>query len=308
MKIAYKGSFLCEGLLDNGHQVYELPVSNGENLESLLKALPGSVDLVVWELFGGFSDLTALSGCDVPVAAYCIDTPLNEFWLKPCLKNIDYVFVDQRQCVSSLADSGIRASWLPLPAQKSWFQPGRDKEYDITFIGTTGGFRPKRNNLLKLLQSRFKVNIMAGLDIPAVQKVFSESRITINENFFPGLTMRVLQGLSAGTIVFTEQSPYGDDFGLKDGRDVVCYNPDNVIERLAGLSEHYDRFADIAMNGQQKCRELYSCGHLAKDLLTGISADGMRKKNLDEDARLWNKTVSELLYAQRFGGNFSEPM
>lgn len=306
MNIAYKGNFLREGLLDNGHKVYDLDLKNAGSLGSALKALPAPADLVVWEFYGGFSELESFSRCEPPVAAYCVDTPLNEFWLTPCLKNVDYVFVDQPQCVSSLARNGIRASWLPLPARKSWFQPTRPRKHDITFVGTTSGFRQKRNNLLNLIQSRFKINIMSGLDIAETQKVFSESKIVLNENFFPGLTMRVLQGLSAGSIVFTEESPYGDDFSLKDQVDLVYYNPDNILERLSEVLDNYDKYASVDQTGQEKCRELYSCERVAAALLERINAEAKRDSNIDEDALIWNQTVSKLLYAQRFGGNFSD--
>lgn len=117
MNIAYKGTFLREGLQDNGHRIYDLDIKAGQNLDAALKSLPRPMDLVVWEFYGGFSELRKFSGCEPPVAAYCIDTPLNEFWLAPCMKNVDYVFVDQPQCVPSMAKHGIQAAWLPLPAK-----------------------------------------------------------------------------------------------------------------------------------------------------------------------------------------------
>lgn len=308
MNIAYKGKFLRDGLMANGHRIYDICVKDGENLADALKALAIPIDLVVWELFGGFSDINSISMCSPPVAAYCIDTPLNEFWLNPCLKNMDYVFVDQPQSVPALARYGIEATWLPLPTREAWFQPDRAKKFDITFVGTIGAGRAKRSNLLNLLRSKFKINIMAGLDIPTTQKVFSESKTIINENFFPGLTMRVLKGLSAGTIVFTEQSPYGETFDLVDHRDLVYYNAYNVLDRLDELLSHYRRFSGIGEQGREKCRELYASAHVAAALLSSVMTAGMRKKNLDEETWLWNQTVSQLLFFQRFGGNFTRQM
>ena len=308
MNIAYKGSFLREGLEDNGHQVFDLDLDECENLDAALKALPRPADLVVWEFYGGFSAIRKFSRCDAPVAAYCVDTPLNEFWLCACMKNLDYVFVDQPQCVESLAKNGVPASWLPLPAKKTWFQPKREKKHDITFIGTLSGLRQKRANLLNLVQSKFRVNIMSGIAIPEAQKIFAESKIILNENFFPGLTMRVLQGLSAGAIVFTEQSPYGHDFGLKDFVDLVYYNADNILERLSEVLDNHDKYVAIANQGQKKCGALYSCAHVAGELLSRIEAEGLRKRDVGQEDWIWNQASSELLYAQRYGGNFSGAM
>lgn len=308
MNIAYKGNFLHEGLRDNGHKVFPINPANGETLPDVIKTLQEPVDLVVWELFGASANISALTPCDPPIVAHCIDTPLNSFWMKPFLKNFDHVFVDQPQCATELTDSGIRASWLPLPAQKSWFQPKREKKHELTFIGRTNSMRAKRTNLLRLIQTRFNIHIMSGLDLQATQRAFAESRIILNENFFPGLTMRVLQGLSAGAIVFTEQSPYGDSFGLEDGRDLICYKPENVLERLSDLMENYESYADIGVQGQAKCRDLYSCELVAADLVSRISAEGRQKREIEEEAWICNRTVSELLFAQRFGGDFSAPM
>ena len=99
MNIALKGHFLREGLRLNGHTVHELVIRKGETLRDALKAAPEPVDLVIWELFGAASDIQAVTPCEQPLVAYCIDTPLNAFWLKPCVKNFDAVFVDQPQCV-----------------------------------------------------------------------------------------------------------------------------------------------------------------------------------------------------------------
>lgn len=308
MNIAFKGHFLREGLLSNGHYIHDLTIKNDENLNDALQSAPVPIDLVIWELFGAFSNIQALAPCEQPVAVFCIDTPLNEFWLKPCAKNIDYIFVDQPQSVSSLADCGIAASWLPLPAQKSYFQPLRRKKFDITFIGRTNNLRIKRNNILKLVSSKFKINIMAGMDIPTTQNIFSESKIILNENFFPGLTLRVLQGLGSGSIVFTEQSPYSDNFGLVDNHDLVFYNSDNILERLSELLEHYENYGDIGLYGQAKCRELYSCERTASELISKIGIGSRSGRCANDPDYLWNQINSELLFVQRFGGNFSKPI
>lgn len=258
-------------------------------------------------MFGPASAIQALEPCETPVALFCIDTPLNEFWLRPVLKNADYVFVDQPQCVSPLAGLGISAAWLPLPAQNFYFQPRRDKKYDLTFVGTTNGTRLKRNNLLKFIQSKFKINIMSGLSINQTQDVFSRSKIILNENFFPGLTLRVLQGLSSGSATITKRSPYGDDFGLEDNRDLVLYNPANILDAIAGLLDNSGQREEIAYKGREKCRELFSSQKIAMDLLAKTGHADKRRNYSDGDFA-WNKINAELLFTQRFGGNISAAM
>lgn len=305
MNIAVKGHFLREGLRLNGHHVHELVIRKGETLEDALRAAPAPIDLVIWELFGAASDIQALTPCEQPIAAYCIDTPLNSFWLRPCVRNFDAVFVDQPQCVEDFAGLAPHVSWLPLPAQTSWFQPPRPKKYDITFIGTTNAQHLKRNNLLRLLGARFELNILSGLEISESQKIFAESKIVLNENFFPGLTLRVLQGLSAGAAVFTERSPFGHDFGLGDFQDLVFYTPDSLMGRVGEVLENYERHAGLGAHGQETCRALYASGPVAAQLLARIRAARRWDGAAHEAEARWHRITAERLYAQRFGGDFS---
>lgn len=306
MNIAFKGRFLREGLLENGHHVHDIELGEGQNLQDALNAAPVPIDLVVWELFGAMSDMQALTPCEQPVAAYCIDTPLNEFWLKNCVQNLDHVFVDQQQCVPALSGGGGEATWLPLPAQQSYFQPQRGKTRDITFIGTTNSQRTKRNNILRLLGSRYSLDILSGLDMAESQKIFSESRVVLNENFFPGLTLRVVQGLAAGSAVYTERSPYGHDFGLRDGQDLVLYDAHTILDRLGEVLKNPAACADIGRQGQERCRELFAGGRVAAELLSRIDLEKRRRPHA-EDAR-WNRLTSEVLFVQRFGGSFAGAM
>lgn len=307
MNIAYKGTFLREGLLLNGHQVHDLALHEGEDLQAALKAAPFPVDVVIWELFGGYSHIHALTPCEQPLVGYCIDTPLNEFWIKNCAKNFDHIFVDQPQCVPSLAAHGSEASWLPLPAKNAYFQPPRDKKHTLTFIGRATAHRLKRTNLLRLIQSRFEIHCMSGLDVAASQKIFSQSRIILNENYFPGLTLRVLQGLSAGSLVFTENSPYGADFGLEDGRDLVTYTPHTVLERLAELVEKDEDFAAIGLHGQETCHRLFASEKVAAELLARVGT-AQKKAPCGDADYLWNQAAAELLFVQRFGGSLGRAM
>ena len=307
MNIAYKGRFLREGLLQNGHHVHDLAVGPERDLGAALKAAPVPIDLVVWELFGGSSDMQALAPCDQPVVAYCMDTPLNEFWLRGCAKNFDHVFVDQPQCAASFDRPGRPAAWLPLPAQDAYFQPPRKKEFDITFIGTTNAERAKRTHLLRLLQSRFSLTLMSGLSIPETQEVFSRSRVILNENFFPGLTLRVVQGLSAGAAVFTEKSPYGHDFGLRDGEDLVLYDPANILERLSALLENPESTAAIGRRGRERSRELCASATVAARLLAPIEP-GRTGRPADDTEWHWNQLTAEVPFVLRFGGSLTPAM
>lgn len=302
MNIAYKGKFLREGLLAAGHQIYDLDVNNGISLDAALKTAPFAIDFVFWEFFGAFSALRSFTQVDCPVAAWCIDAPINEFWFKHIARNADLVFVDQPQAIRSLAQCGIQAHWLPLPAPPSFFQPQRKKEFDLTFIGTIDANRIKRKNLVKLIKSKFNMQVLAGVPIHATQEIFSKSKVIINENFFPGLTLRILQGLSAGTVVFTEEFGDQGDYGLANGQDLVCYNSDNILSLLDETISNYQDYAQIGANGQKTCRNLFASEIVVERLTALLKAVAPGCRRLRAEDFAWNKITAEIPYIQRFGG------
>lgn len=303
MNIIYKGGFLREGLLAAGHSILDFKPGPEQDLHACIDNYGFSPDLILWEMFGGHSDLAGLKQCECPVVIYCVDSPINEFWLKHVARNADYVFVDQPQSVENLALAGLESTWLPLPAPRSYFQPQRPKKHDITFIGTVDHYRQKRKNVLDLIAKKFNINIMSGIPIPEAQKVFSESRIIINENFFPGLTLRVLQGLAAGTVVFTERSPLGSDFGLKDREDLIYYDSSDLLDQLAEVLGNYDNFASIATHGQRACEALYAAETLIRTRFEDAIGKPAARKPVNKLEYEWNKIQAEFLYFQRFGGN-----
>lgn len=282
MNIAYKGKFLREGLLAAGHRVYDLDLNANDSVVDALARAPFGIDFIFWEFFGAFSHVEAIAQVDCPLAVWCIDSPINEFWFKHIAKNADYVFVDQPQSVTNLAQAGIQAHWLPLPASPSYFQPVRAKELDLTFIGTIDAHRTKRSNLINLIKSRFDIQVISGVPIPKAQEIFSRSRIIINENFFPGLTLRILQGLSAGTVVFTEEINGQPDYGLKDGQDLIRFTSDNLLALLGETLANYHDYAEIAVNGQTACRAMYSGTKIVERLISILTTNRHRQGNRDQ--------------------------
>lgn len=301
MRVAYLGRFLKEGLISNGFSLLEL--SRHSDICKQIAQAGLSADFILIELFGGFSPLKQISKCNIPLIGYFIDTPLNEFWIRQIAPVFDYIFVDQLQSVDSLATYGIKATWLPLPAKKKYFQSETKKKYDITFLGTQNKFRLKRTNLLNLVKLGFEINIMSGVSANELPKIFAESKIVLNENLFPGLTLRVIQGMSAGSIVFTEKSPYKHNFGLKHKNDIIFYESGDIISSLSEVLKNYDSYSEIAKNAQKSCELNFSGAKAVETIFSVISNQPSTKSQEDF---LWHETNAEFLFIQRFGGNLTD--
>ena len=229
MNILYYGNLLQDGLRRLGHTLFTVPPDPHADIEAVIAAAPAPVDMVLIELWRTFLP-ARLERCPVPLAAWCVDSSLNEFWHMPCAPLFDHVFVDQQDSVTRYARQGIKAHWLPFFAQIGDFRPcDTRKEYDLVFVGRTPPERTKRNNILRLLQQYFTFPVVEGLSVREMSDLFARSKVVLNENFFSGLTARVFQGMAACSLVFTEAGGVGVADVFADGKHLVCYDSSTIV-------------------------------------------------------------------------------
>lgn len=303
MNIAYQGNFLREGLISNGHNIVDISTATGQNINAALKSSNIPIDLVLLELYGNRVKLDGLAECEHKLAAWCIDSPINEFWLKDACRLFDYVFVDQKASVNDIKKHGLNTTFLPLCAEASYFRNiNADKFYDLTFIGTIDKHRTKRANILNLIQKNFKVNIVNNVSFQSAQEILSHSRITLNENFFKGLTLRMFQGMAAGSLLFTEEDAItGNDY-FNDGEQLVCYNPDNIIERLNNIISSYESYKNIVECGYNVCKEKHTSHARVQKMLESISIKENINPRSNLNDRRWHELNARYLSILRFGG------
>ncbi len=301
MNIAYSGCFLGAGLQKEGCHIFPIDLSNGRNIFDCLRELP-HIDLVLLELYGAAIPPFSLGQCDVETAAYCIDSPINEFWLKDACALFDHVFVDQKTSVPALTKAGINSSWLPLGCMDAWFAEKAEKIHDITFIGRINANRSKRYNLVKLLSSIFAVNLAQDVSLEQASRIYSQSKIVLNENLFSGLTMRVFTGMCANALVFTEQGGAGVNDFFQDGVHLVEFTPGNVLETLGELLSAPGKCAEMAANGYDACKTRHSDSARAREFLAALSAKTAFNKRLDALERQWRKLCASASFGLRYGG------
>ncbi|MDL2267920.1 glycosyltransferase [Desulfovibrio sp. OttesenSCG-928-G15] len=302
MQIAYFGYYLEEGLRQLGHEVCPLPLTKGANLETLISNHCPGADFVLLELFGGNFPFVDMVCCKYRLVLYCIDSPLNEFWLEHITKLADDVFLDQRSSLEVLAGAGIRSAWLPLCVYERDFRGRKAPQHDISFVGTINAQRVKRANILRCIEERFSLNVQNNVSHARMQDIFSESKISINENLFYGLTLRVLQGMAAGTVLFTEAN-YTDVHGIfEDGKELVCYEPDTLLPRLTDVLENYPDYIQVASAGQELCRLRHTSKVRAVELLEHIRQENASNQRRSNAERRYHFACAEYLFSVRFGG------
>lgn len=308
MRIVHAGGFLGQGLRAAGHRVHALPPGDDRPLAERVAAVCPEPDLVLLELWGPARPPAGLADCRHRLAAYCVDTPLNAFWQRPLLALCDDIFVDQAAAVPALARHGLRAAWLPLCVPEADFRDPAPKEHDITFVGRVTPERAKRRNLLRLLSRHFRVNVVADVDRATMQDLFARSRVVLNENFFPGLTLRVFQGLASGSLVYTEAGGAGVETYFRDGEHLVCYTPDSLIPRLRHILDHPDRYAPLARAGQAACRQGHTDTARARQLTEALADGRAANPRRPDGLRRLREAEADDAYCRRFGLVSPRPM
>ncbi len=305
MRIVYSGLFLEEGFTEAGCEVVPLRLDATKTLDELVGQTGVDPDLVFIEALGRTELPREIHASRHPLALYCIDSPLNEYWLIPLAKLFDHVFVDQRSSVKSFRREGVGAKWLPLCASRTDFRQAADKRHLITFVGRVTPQRVKRTNLLKHIAERFPVNIVQGVSRPAMLDAFAASRIVLNENFFPGLNLRFFQALASGSLLLTERLGHGVERHFQEGDHYLGYAPGDVLDTIAAIERSPESFEHVAAQGQAECARLHTSASRARTVLGHIGSPLTRSRRARADDAL-NEAQAKYFHALRFGGNFDE--
>lgn len=306
MNIAYSGCFLREGFRKLGHTVIDIPYKPGQDINAAIAGLSQPVDLVFLELYGSAVPVANLHACDHELAAWLIDSPINEFWHRDACYLFDHIFIDQLSSVNNLARYGITSHWLPLCAQDMYFVEPLPKVHDITFVGTTDSNRRKRTNLLNLVSRHFPIDIVKNISIRQAQQLFAQSKIILNENLFCGLTLRIFQGLASGSLVLTENGAPGMDSFFRDGEHLACYSPDNLLARLEAILASYPNYEEIAYNGSRQCKATHTSTARAEKALEVIKAKRAFTEKQHGLPALWHESRAHYLFTMRYGGSLNQ--
>lgn len=301
---------MCQSFAELGHSVYSLNNAKTDSLKDAVKQLHCSLDLIVIELYGADypfkKDFGADDAVNCPVAAYCIDSVLNEFWLRYAVSLFDYVFVDQIQSVAAFAKYGIKAHWLPLGIWDSAFVTAKEKIHDITFVGRVNSERRKRSNLLHYLSKHVKINYHDNISFKEMQNCHARSKIVLNENLFNGLTLRVFQGLAANSVVFTEEKSLGAERFFHDGKDLCYYCADNLLDKITDVLQHFALYEEIAQNGYEKCKKDHTFKVRAQTLLDYVGKEENKNFSFSMPQKRFFAVKARCRHILRFGGSLAE--
>ena len=204
---------------DHGHRVATYGHAPGAefSVQAAIDHAGFTPDWILVELFGPRSFLRGVESCDLPIAAYVYDSPLNHFWLRHYLPLFDAAFVDFPDSIEHLRTRGTQALWSPYAIDPANFpEPAEDKQHDLAFVGASVG-RPRREALLELLRANFDI-VTGGaarhgdpgrMTLRESAEIYARSRIVVNECLIDGPNFRAFEAMASGALLLTEETRNG---------------------------------------------------------------------------------------------------
>ncbi|MCL2029079.1 MAG: glycosyltransferase [Deltaproteobacteria bacterium] len=259
-----------------GHKVIAPPHQDGFPLAHFFDRLTDRPDLVLYtDHLGRHAWPEGLEELEIPKIYYAVDTPINFWWQKHFGALFDICYADQKPFAARFQDEGLDGRWLPVAVNAAAYQSGEagGKIYDFGFVGVLNDqVRGKRSQLIQSLSSRFRLKTLGargpgwvGPDESAA--LYSQSRLILNENLFPGVTTRMFEAMASGAPLFTEKA--GGDLGeiFQPGEDFAWFEPQELFAAADYWLADEDRLAKMAARARAKVLGAHDIGHRAEKVL-----------------------------------------
>lgn len=145
--------------------------------------------------------------------------------------------------------------------------PLAERKYDISFVGSFIKIYQERNDLLNLIQQSFpqqRLRFETGVFLRKMGEIYADSRIVFNWNYGNVLTMRLFEGMAAGSLMLTNYAHNIELLG-QNGRHYVIYDdPRDLINKIAFYLSNLGLTQEIAKNGYQKVMTEHTYIHRAR--------------------------------------------
>jgi hypothetical protein len=210
-----------------------------------------------------------------PTAVYLIDVHQN---IEQCLNLaylFDYVFVAQRDYLSTFKNHGIEnVFWLPLACDPIFHLNTQTslKQYDVGFVGNRGIIGSQRREILAFLAKNFRLNDVKRRYLPEeIGEIYNKSHMVFNWSINGDVNMRIFEALCSGRLLLTNAIPNGLENLFVDRRHLVIYHS---VEELLELVQYYlDRSEEreaIAQAGQAEVLMKHTYMHRTDQILATI--------------------------------------
>ncbi len=223
-----------------------------------------------------------LENSPCPLGLFCLDSTINRFWQEPLAEVCDITLSDQLPNAERFGKRGMNAHWFPLAADTEVYKPlGLEKTYDVTFIGNRNPqTRVKRENILTALEERFKLKVFdadSPLSADMAAEVYNRSRLTLNENLFPAVNLRLFEAMACGAAVLTEETAPGLERLFREGEHLLTYSPDTLIDKVEQYLDDETAFKAVSEGAADIILRKHSLERRAAELMELLRKNSARK-------------------------------
>ena len=249
----------------------DIPCEASATLMEMLGRLPQGwrPDLYLW-VESGLGSLPAdLKEHSIPKACYLIDTHIHFDRHVEIARQFDFVFLAQKAYVEDLRATGCpHVFWLPLACDAEIHGAvAGEKKYEVGFVGSVTEAHTRRKQLLDAIGQRFQLHCDRKF-MDEMAEVFSRSRIVFNNAVNGDLNMRVFEALCSGSMLMTDEAPAsGLDELFENGKHLVVYSDDNLLDLIQHYLDHPQERERIAGQGRQEVIGRHTYDHRAKRML-----------------------------------------
>ena len=266
-----EGTYFVKELKKRGHNVFSIGPFNECDLKAdtlispkkLIKILKNRnffPDMVLWNDICRLPSVLGFEMLPCVTVGYSIDQYCNP-WHIPFFSIFDAVFVAQKDYVflfkKEYREQKIR--WLPLffNPEIAFCNDNEKREIDISFVGTIEGtINENRKVFLKNFSEYIPVVIKHG----NYQKVYSKSKIVLNQSAAGELNFRIFEAMACGAAVLTEDTGNGLKELFIPEKEILIYKRGNYLDavKVAQKWLFSEKLSKLAKAGYEKVKKYHS--------------------------------------------------
>jgi tetratricopeptide (TPR) repeat protein len=175
-------------------------------------------------------------------------------------------------------------SYAPSPEESS------KKIYDFGFVGVVDPERrAKRSRLIATLSRKYSLKTAGNhsdgwIGPNESSQIYRQSKLALNENLFPGVTLRMMEAMASGSVLFTEKA--GGDLGelFKAGEDFAWFEPNELMEAAELWLSDSKLRQRAAKRAMEKVQSNHDISNRAETFLNIVNSVNPGKALYDNDA------------------------
>ena len=204
----------------------------------------------------------AIEACPIRTVAFVSDWNLHHPQLECNLARFDMVLMDKSGIQDLRLQGDPNLYFQPIYSHRSLIHRplGLERDIDILFLGNLNHAIHRERGACVEVMAALSDDCHAVIDseVPPEEyaRLMNRARIVLNYAVRHEMNLRAYEAPACGALLFLEDENLEVGDFLAEGREVVLYNCDNLVEKLTYYLAHEEEGRRIAEAGQRKIEGL----------------------------------------------------